>query len=211
MMKLDLIFFFSIRVTVLLCTSALFLSGYAIQQRTLRELRAAIRPRESPKAHLPEEFRGALTDIEESRLLVVETEAQRWSREARGLVPPQSHVSDAEIQVEDAPAEAESKAEAESEHKQQRGDEEEEEEEEEQQQQQHKVAVPDGEPTKEQLAMLKKIQQSVADKAWAVENPDPLSKNKAPISRAERRKMIKEEIQRLAQSDKPVYYQRRLW
>ncbi|EGR46795.1 uncharacterized protein TRIREDRAFT_4905 [Trichoderma reesei QM6a] len=115
---------------ILLCTSALFLSGYAIQQRTLRELRAAIRPRESPKAHLPEEFR-------------------------------------------DAPAEAESKAEAESEHKQQRGDEEEEEEEEEQQQQQHK--------------------------------------NKAPISRAERRKMIKEEIQRLAQSDKPVYYQRRLW
>ncbi|KAK1244542.1 hypothetical protein MKX07_003341 [Trichoderma sp. CBMAI-0711] len=188
---------------ILLCTSALFLSGYAIQQRTLRELRAAIRPRESPKAHLPEEFRGALTDIEESRLLVVETEAQRWSREARGLVPPQSHVSDAEIQVEDAPADAESKAEPESEHKQQRGEEEEE--------QQHKVAVPDGEPTKEQLAMLKKIQQSVADKAWAVENPDPLSKNKAPISRAERRKMIKDEIQRLAQSDKPVYYQRRLW
>ncbi|OTA08373.1 hypothetical protein A9Z42_0000550 [Trichoderma parareesei] len=188
---------------ILLCTSALFLSGYAIQQRTLRELRAAIRPRESPKAHLPEEFRGALTDIEESRLLVVETEAQRWSREARGLVPPQSHVSDAEIQVEDAPADAESKAEPESEHKQQRGEEEEEE--------QHKVAVPDGEPTKEQLAMLKKIQQSVADKAWAVENPDPLSKNKAPISRAERRKMIKDEIQRLAQSDKPVYYQRRLW
>ncbi|KAH0491732.1 hypothetical protein TgHK011_003143 [Trichoderma gracile] len=183
---------------ILLFTSALFLSGYAIQQRTLRELRAAIRPRESPKAHLPEEFRGALTDIEESRLLVVETEAQRWSREARGLVPPQSHVSDAEIQVEDTPAEVESQPETVPEHKQQKEEE-------------HKVAVPDGEPTKEQLAMLKRIQQSVADKAWAVENPDPLSKNKAPISRAERRKMIKEEIQRLAQSDKPVYYQRRLW
>ncbi|KAL6882908.1 hypothetical protein HDV57DRAFT_494896 [Trichoderma longibrachiatum] len=184
---------------ILLCTSALFLSGYAIQQRTLRELRAAIRPRESPKAHLPEEFRGALTDVEESRLLVVETEAQRWSREARGLVPPQSHVSDAEIQVEDTPVEVESKPEPEPE--QQKEEEEE----------KHKAAVPDGEPTKEQLAMLKKIQQSVADKAWAVENPDPLSKNKAPISRAERRKLIKEEIQRLAQSDKPVYYQRRLW
>ncbi|TFB01429.1 hypothetical protein CCMA1212_006766 [Trichoderma ghanense] len=179
---------------ILLCTSALFLSGYAIQQRTLRELRAAIRPRESPKAHLPEEFRGALTDIEESRLLVVETEAQRWSREARGLVPPQSHVSDAEIQVEDSPVEVESKPEHE-----QREEEE------------HRVAVPDGEPTKEQIAILEKIQKSVADKAWAVENPDPLSKNKAPMSRAERRKMIKEEIQRLAQSDKPVYYQRRLW
>lgn len=133
---------------------------------------------------------------------MVETEAQRWSREARGLVPPQSHVSDAEIQVEDTPVEVESKPEPEPERKQQKEEEEEKE---------RKVAVPDGEPTKEQLAMLKKIQQSVADKAWAVENPDPLSKNKAPISRAERRKMIKEEIQRLAQSDKPVYYQRRLW
>ncbi|KAL7807059.1 hypothetical protein V8C44DRAFT_338249 [Trichoderma aethiopicum] len=183
---------------ILLCTSALFLSGYAIQQRTLRELRAAIRPRESPKAHLPEEFRGALTDVEESRLLVVETEAQRWSREARGLVPPQSHVSDAEIQVEDTPVEVESKPEPEPERQKE-------------EEKERKAAVPDGEPTKEQLAMLKKIQQSVADKAWAVENPDPLSKNKAPISRAERRKLIKEEIQRLAQSDKPVYYQRRLW
>lgn len=137
---------------------------------------------------------------------MVETEAQRWSREARGLVPPQSHVSDAEIQVEDTLVEGvESKPEPEPEHKQRK------EEEEEQQQQQHKVAVPGGEPTKEQLAMLDAIQKSVADKSWAVENPDPLSKNKAPISRAERRKMIKEEIQRLAQSDKPVYYQRRLW
>ncbi|KAL6866769.1 hypothetical protein J3F83DRAFT_741064 [Trichoderma novae-zelandiae] len=189
---------------ILLCTSALFLSGYAIQQRTLRELRAAIRPRESPKAHLPEEFRGALTELEESRLLVVETEAQRWSREARGLVPPQSHVADAEIQVEETPVEVEPKAEPEPEPERKQQEEEEEEEE-------HKAAVPDGEPTKEQLAMLRTIQKSVADKSWSVENPDPLSKNKAPISRAERRKLIKEEIQRLAQSDKPVYYQRRLW
>ncbi|KAF4587346.1 hypothetical protein GQ602_004039 [Ophiocordyceps camponoti-floridani] len=36
--------------TVILCTLALFLSGYAIQQRTLRDLRAAIRPHESPRA-----------------------------------------------------------------------------------------------------------------------------------------------------------------
>ncbi|UKZ82489.1 hypothetical protein TrVFT333_010278 [Trichoderma virens FT-333] len=155
---------------ILLCTSALFLSGYAIQQRTLRELRAAIRPRQSPKAHLPEE-------------------------EARGSVP-QIKVSDAEIQVEETPVE--SKPEPEPEQKEEEHKEE-------------TVAVTDGEPTKKQLAMLEAIKKSVADKSWAVENPDPLSKNKAPISRAERRKMIKDEIQRLAQSEKPVYYQRRLW
>ncbi|KAH8122053.1 hypothetical protein FP744_10004809 [Trichoderma asperellum] len=186
---------------IMLCTSALFLSGYAIQQRTLRDLRAAIRPRQSPKAHLPEEFRGALTDIEESGLIVLETEGQRWSREARSM-GPQARVSDAEIQVEETPAEPDSEPESEPEPKA---------EQEEEEQREAPAAVPDGEPTKKQLEMLEKIQQSVADKSWAVENPDPLSKNKAPISRAQRRKMIKDEILRLAQSDKPVYYQRRLW
>ncbi|GFP57436.1 hypothetical protein TASIC1_0008027700 [Trichoderma asperellum] len=186
---------------IMLCTSALFLSGYAIQQRTLRDLRAAIRPRQSPKAHLPEEFRGALTDIEESGLIVLETEGQRWSREARSM-GPQARVSDAEIQVEETPAEPESEPESEPEPKAEQKEEE---------QREAPAAVPDGEPTKKQLEMLEKIQQSVADKSWAVENPDPLSKNKAPISRAQRRKMIKDEILRLAQSDKPVYYQRRLW
>ncbi|KAL7795733.1 hypothetical protein V8C43DRAFT_279798 [Trichoderma afarasin] len=179
---------------ILLCASALFLSGYAIQQRTLRELRAAIRPRQSPKAHLPEEFRGALADLDESSLLVIETEAQRWSREARELASPQIKVSDAEIQVEETPVESK----PEPEHK-------------EEEHKEKKVAVPDGEPTKEQLAMLATIQKSVKDKSWAVEHPDPLAKNKAPISAAERRRLIKEEIKKLAQSEKPVYYQRRLW
>ncbi|KAL6813171.1 hypothetical protein GGI42DRAFT_313774 [Trichoderma sp. SZMC 28013] len=182
---------------ILLCASALFLSGYAIQQRTLRELRAAIRPRQSPKAHLPEEFRGALADLDESSLLVIETEAQRWSREAREL-NPQIKVSDAEIQVEETPVESKPELESKPEQK-------------EEEHKEKSAAVPDGEPTKEQLAMLATIQKSVADKSWAVEHPDPLAKNKAPISAAERRKLIKDEIKRLAQSEKPVYYQRRLW
>ncbi|RFU79809.1 hypothetical protein TARUN_2404 [Trichoderma arundinaceum] len=185
---------------ILLCTSALFLSGYAIQQRTLRELRAAIRPRESPKAHLPEEFGGGLTD--QSQLIILETEAQRWSREARGLVP-QTQVTDAEIQVEETPVEPEPEAQPQEQKQHQ--------EQKEVERKENKAPVGDGEPTKEQLAMLETIQKSVADNSWAVENPDPLSKNKAPVSRAERRKMIKDEILRLAQSEKPVYYQRRLW
>jgi hypothetical protein len=110
---------------------------------------------------------------------------------------PQVVVSDAEFQVVETPVESE----PETEPQEQKSEEHEE----------ASVAVADGEPTKKQLEMLEKIQKSVADKSWAVENPDPLSKNKAPVSAAERRKMIKDEILRLAQSDKPVYYQRRLW
>lgn len=114
----------------------------------------------------------------------------------------QIRVSDAEIQVEETPAEPESKPEPEPKPEAEQKEEE---------QKEAPAAVPNGEPTMKQLEMLEKIQQSVADKSWAVENPDPLSKNKAPISRAQRRKMIKDEILRLAQDDKPVYYQRRLW
>lgn len=111
-------------------------------------------------------------------------------------------ISDAEIQVEETPVvESESEPEAEPKAEQK----------EEEQKEATAAAVSVGEPTKKQLEMLEKIQQSVADKSWAVENPDPLSKNKAPISAAQRRKMIKDEILRLSQSDKPVYYQRRLW
>lgn len=40
---------------------------------------------------------------------------------------------------------------------------------------------------------------------------DGVQEGGVPLSRAERRKRIKAEIQRLAHADKPVYYQRRLW
>ena len=42
-------------------------------------------------------------------------------------------------------------------------------------------------------------------------NPDPLAEDQRPISRAERRRLIKEELKNLAYSDQPMYYQRRLW
>lgn len=42
-------------------------------------------------------------------------------------------------------------------------------------------------------------------------NPDPEAVNQKSVSRAERRRMIREEIQRLSQMDEPLYYQRRLY
>lgn len=41
--------------------------------------------------------------------------------------------------------------------------------------------------------------------------PNPNDEKQKPISRAERRRLIKEEIRRLSQGEQPVYYQRRLW
>lgn len=62
-----------------------------------------------------------------------------------------------------------------------------------------------------QLAMLDEIKSKAAQQSWAVENPDPLSKSKVPITAVQRRRMIKEELRRLAQSEEKVYWQRRLW
>ena len=71
--------------------------------------------------------------------------------------------------------------------------------------------APVAEVSKDKIALVEELKAKAAEKAWAVENPDPLSKNRAPITAAERRRLIKEEITRLAQSDQKVYYQRRLW
>jgi hypothetical protein len=63
----------------------------------------------------------------------------------------------------------------------------------------------------EKVAMVEQLKAQMEQKTWAVEHPDPLVKSKVPISRAERRRLIKEEIQRLSQSEEKIYYQRRLW
>ncbi|KAG7107191.1 hypothetical protein HYQ45_003808 [Verticillium longisporum] len=41
-------------------------------------------------------------------------------------------------------------------------------------------------------------------------NPDPSAEDQKPISLAQRRRLIKEELFRLSHDDKPVHYQRRL-
>lgn len=68
-----------------------------------------------------------------------------------------------------------------------------------------------GEASSAQIAMMEALQSQVSRKSWAVEHPDPLVKSKVPVSRAERRKLIKDEIHRLSTGDQKVYYQRRLW
>ena len=67
------------------------------------------------------------------------------------------------------------------------------------------------EPKKDKADIVAELQAKIEEQSNGVEHPDPLAKDQKPISRAERRRLIKEEIRRLAQSDRPLYYQRRLW
>lgn len=61
------------------------------------------------------------------------------------------------------------------------------------------------------LKLIQQLQAQVEQKSWAVDNPDPLAKSRVPITKAERRKLIKEELKRLGQSEEPVLWQRRMW
>ncbi|KHO01286.1 uncharacterized protein MAM_00287 [Metarhizium album ARSEF 1941] len=181
---------------VVLFSVALFLSGYALQQRTLQDLRAAIRPghsRPSPKAHLPDYFRRETVRLQDGTVEVQESPADK-DEEARiakkyelqedKTGTTRGRGDDVRRQAEQrqgsAPGEAQSSG-------------------------------PKKEATPAQLTMLETIKQRAAGQTWGVRHPDPLAKNARPITRAERRKLIKDEIQRLAQADTPVYYQRRLW
>lgn len=179
---------------------ALFLSGYTIQQRTLKDLRSAIRPgatrstRPSPKAHLPDYFQRNTQEFEDGTVLVEESQADKAERELREMKKYVLHVPKAKVKKEsDNTAQKVLK------------------------QSQNNDDGPNHdsgdkrEATQEQLDMLESIKSHAASKAWGVDHPDPLANNPLPISRAERRRLIKEEIQRLAQADKPLLYQRRLW
>ncbi|KAK0387686.1 hypothetical protein NLU13_3931 [Sarocladium strictum] len=160
-------------IIVISCTLALFLSGYTAQQRSLKELRTAIRPRHRPsKPYLPDQFKPKVVELEDGSQVVLESDAEREKKRHRETV----------VEVRQSAAAR----------------------------QQPVVSASQG-VSLNKLKIIEQLQADVAAKSWTVENPDPLSKNAVPMTRAERRKAIKEELKRLGRSDEPVLWQRRMW
>lgn len=144
--------------TVVACTLALFLSGYAIQQRTLRDLRAAIKPppRPSPQVYIQESAGW--------QAAAAKGEYDNDDFESGGDGDSSSAVGNdddpfIEVEVKDS-----------------RGS---------------------------MLSMF-----GGGGKGHKLAAADAAQK---PMSRVERRRKIKEDIQKLSQGESPVYYQRRLW
>ncbi|KAF4983163.1 hypothetical protein FZEAL_1386 [Fusarium zealandicum] len=160
-------------LVVILCTFALFISGYVIQQRTLRELRVAIKPkpvRPSTKVYLPEKFKTRTKELDDGSVVDIDTEADIEARRQRLLIEVK------ETMPEDKEA-GESDA-----------------------------------ALQRNIEIVKQLQAKVVEKMSAPEgHVEAPVRNHKPVSRAKRRKMIKQELQRLAQSDEPAYYQRRTW
>ncbi|KAG6019018.1 hypothetical protein E4U41_003444 [Claviceps citrina] len=184
---------------VVLFTLALFLSGYTVQQRTLQDLRVAIHPghtRPSPRAHLPGYFERATTRLEDGTVVVGRSQAdvdeeERLTKKYELRAPTEAGTGDERGRERDNEEHADVAPAGDG-----------------QASTQHGAAA---EATEEQKRILRTVTAQAARQAWGVSHPDPLAKNPLPITKAERRKLIKEEIQRLAQAERPVYYQRRLW
>lgn len=174
---------------VVLCTSALFLSGYVIQQRTLHELRVAIKPRPSrpspkvsPNFYLPEQFKTPTTKLDDGTILVLGGELEAEAKQQQQVI---------EVELT-APEQVEEKQVKPVKQKAQ-------------------VVAQKKKKTEKKKGKGEMVKEETVKHSWAVDHPDPLVKTEKPISRAERRRLIKEEIRRLSQLDKPLYYQRRLW
>ncbi|KAK7708960.1 hypothetical protein SLS64_006440 [Diaporthe eres] len=200
---------------VISCTTALFLSGYVIQQRTVGHLRAAIRPNPSPQIYLPDRFRQDTTELADGTIVVLD-EYNRPTRQriaVSGEPGGQNHAvhesenGEAAVEVKETPAESLG------EQQQQRVlaiEELRQETENAEGQKQHQAQQQPPEETKPQPPAPWEV-RAEGDQTPGESNEHPDDDTKKPVSRAERRRLIKEEIFRLSQGDEPVYYQRRLY
>ncbi|KAI1504953.1 hypothetical protein F5X99DRAFT_331800 [Biscogniauxia marginata] len=170
---------------IILCTFALFLSGYVIQQRTLRDLREAIRPnripRPSPKIYPPDEEqlsskKRPAAELDDGTKIALEIPGTDDEDDHR-----QGEVEEDVIVV--------------------------------------RPTIPEEVEGSEQKPIVAAAEDKDSGAAAAADDTilekqrtwDGVSEDGKQISRAERRRRIKEEIQRLSQGETPVYYQRRLW
>ncbi|KAH8886683.1 hypothetical protein GQ53DRAFT_727173 [Thozetella sp. PMI_491] len=150
---------------VVFFTSALFFSGYAIQQRTLREIRASINaPKIRPEQliFLPDRFKKMTTELKDGTTVAVEIDddfPQRQRQRQKTVIEIKPTPPDSEVQSEEPAMEAKE----------------------------------ENKPDETTLT-------------------DPGEEDQQrPISAAERRQRIKDEIQRLAQGTERGYWQPRLW
>ncbi|TLD33799.1 hypothetical protein PspLS_01347 [Pyricularia sp. CBS 133598] len=146
---------------VVACTLALFLSGYAIQQRTLRDLRAAIKPppRPSPQVYI-QESAGWQAAAAKGQYDGDDFESSVGGGGGGSVADNDDDDTVVEVEVKDSRGSI--------------------------------------------LSLFGGGGGSKGDKLAA-------GGAQKPLSRVERRRKIKEDIQKLSQGESPVYYQRRLW
>ncbi|EFW98551.1 hypothetical protein CMQ_4403 [Grosmannia clavigera kw1407] len=164
---------------VILCTSALFFSGYVLQQRTLNELRQSLKepPPTPPKIFLPDRFKKMTTELEDGTIVILDDDDDDTT--GVGGDAPTEVVVQASISVA------------------------------EDNRRQEQVQL-SGETTRKEETSQEDSQGNI-DHEQEVTKLETSEHPKKPVSKAERRRLIKEEIRRLSHYEKPMLYQRRLY
>lgn len=164
-------------VIVFLFTSALFLSGYVLQQQTVRDLRAAIKPKPTPEAarmYLPKQFMVQPTPSPNAGMAGVNTETQ--ASDGSEIMVEAKNLSN------DIPQEGDGHMDP---------------------------SVVEGRRTRRPAQYDLGSAQDQKPMALADDLPDVLEEK--PLSRAERRKKIKEEILAAGEGEGFKGYKRRQW
>ena len=178
------------------------MSGYAIQQRTLRDLRAAIKPSQpEPKIFLPDRFRKSTTELPDGTIIEIEDNYGGSGNRQKRLRGKQSRGQNGVV-VEIKPTLPDKK--------------------ESQKMDKNSEARQAKDRTEKTTTTDNK---NDSKKQQGTNGQDRNDKKKSPpgsyvqhpenpekvVSRAERRRLIKEELQKTAQGEERGYYQRRLW
>lgn len=196
---------------VLSCTTALFLSGFVLQQRTFNQLRTAIKQQSSrpvPKPYLPDRFQSSTTELEDGTIVVLDSGDDTGTladirKQSKKSQREREEQDETVIQVKPSVSSDASMDEL------------------------VQKVFEDGTASRDEVDEVLRLAQAQAEREMAAQSerernlrlqtdrnqlhPDPAAETQKPLSRAERRKLIKEEIQRLSYEEEPVYYQRRLY
>lgn len=164
------------------------MAGCAIQHRTLREIRQGIKaPKPSPKIYLPDRFKHTTTELPDGTIVIIEDEYHAEQRAAQRKFEGRDTPPPPLVVVEDTP---EDRALAEAETRE------------------GFIGPRRAPPEEKPLTIREKNEREQL--AQNLPNPDPRAVDKRPISRAERRRLIREELRRISHVEGPAY-QRRLW
>ncbi|KAK3954374.1 hypothetical protein QBC32DRAFT_336570 [Pseudoneurospora amorphoporcata] len=214
---------------VFIFTAALFLSGYAIQQRTVRDLRQAIKPtpRPSPKTYLPDQFKKMKVELPDGTIVPVRDDGMvieinpttpkeaRETSETGEENQQKKPIPALEPAPESIPEKAKNKKTSSERARKYR---EQQQLKKQQQRQQEGLVVQQGQQQQDYSTRPNQAEQQETTQGLLIEipegmleHPDPNMRAEKAVSPAERRRLIKEEIQRLAQPEERGYYQRRLW
>jgi hypothetical protein len=170
---------------VLFSTAALFMSGVVIQKRTLEEIRVGIKTPKPPppKTYLPDRFRQSTTELKDGSVVIVDDDKTSTPLHKKTRVEVRRTEEETTPRNEPAKA-AESPL-------------------------QRDQSTPVKE--EEKVVLRTEMERNIQEQLEAnMEHPDPRVTDGRPLTRAERRRLIKEEIQRLSHVEGPAY-QRRLY